>query len=152
MTTKEQIRTTAESTVKEFGPISGLGSEFGYNRASVEWLDDYIERSRNTGCFSADQVEALANNFACFLGECIRHTYGGEWQLRNGSWGVFFPDSGGAFPYSKVRKQFDDGNAGGESVLGFFDILPRILSGELDRQNQTTLARIRATLRRWFGA
>jgi len=151
MTPEEHIQATAELVVKEFGPISGLGSAFGYNRASVEWLDDYIERSRNTGCFTAGQVETLANNFARFLGECIRNTYGGEWQLRNGSWGVFFSDSSGALPYSKVRKQFNDGNSAGESVLSFFDVLPLILSGELDRKNQSALARLKAILGRWFG-
>jgi hypothetical protein len=152
MTPEEQIRASAESVVKEFGPISGLGTAFGYKRASVEWLDDYIERARNGEHFSAEQIESLVQGFSCFLGECIRNAYGGQWQQRDGSWGIFFQDSSGAFPYNKVRKQFDDGGAAGQSILSFFDVLPLILSGELDRQKQPVLTWLKAIWGRWFGA
>jgi len=152
MTPEEQIRANAELIVKEFSPISGLGAAFGYNRASVAWLDGYIERARDSGSFSESQIESLAQCFSCFLGECIRNTYGGDWHQRDGSWGIFFRDSSGAFPFSKVRKQFDDGSAAGESILSFFDVLPIVLSGKLDKQNQSLFMRMKAILRRCFVA
>ena len=135
MTPEQEIYENATRIVAECGPISGLGSEFGYNRASVEWLDGYIERLRADGRFSQEETKNISVVFACFLGECIRATYGGEWRKQNGAWGVFFKDSSGAFPFSKVHKQFEDGSEGGESILSFFEVLPKILSGDLDRES-----------------
>jgi hypothetical protein len=134
MTPEQQICENAALIVTECGPISGLGPGFGYNRQSVQWLDGYIERIRADGRFSPDQTENMSQLFACFLGECIRATYGGEWRERDGTWGVLFKNSSGAFPFGKVRKQFESGNDGGESILGFFDVLPEILSGRIHQR------------------
>lgn len=134
MTPEQQISENAALIVTECRPLSGFGPGFGYNRQSVEWLDGYIERLRADGRFSPGQIENMSELFACFLGECIRATYGGEWRKRDGTWGVFFEDSSAVFPFSKVRRQFESGNESGESILGLFDVLPEILSGRIHQR------------------
>jgi hypothetical protein len=134
MTPEQKIYENAALVIQKCQPISGLGTGFGYNRNSVEWLDGYIERLRADGDLANEQAENLTQIFACFLGESIRATYGGAWREQNGTWGVFFKDSTAAFPFSKVHKQITDGREGGDSILSFFDILPQILDGSLYRE------------------
>ena len=39
-----------------------------------------------------------------------------------------------AFPFAKVRKQFDNGHEGGESILSFYDVAVDYVSkGKLNR-------------------
>jgi hypothetical protein len=150
MTPEEEIKENARGVIEGCAPLSGLGSRFGYNRESVEWLDGYIERLRDSGKFNEEeQIKGLTINFGSFLGECIRSAYGGEWREHNSTWGVFFKDSSAAFPFSKVRKQLEDGPF--DSFLSFYDVLPRILSGELEKQAEPGPPKWKATLKRWFG-
>ncbi len=55
-----------------------------------------------------------------FLGECIIHCHGGEWRQDQFGWGIHFDDGNAAYPFAKVRKQFDNGIEGSDSILGFF--------------------------------
>ena len=119
MSVEERIRANAKLAIGRLGPISGLGSEFGYNRVSVEWLDGFIERGR--GNIKAD--DGLAQVLGSYLGECIIHVYGGGWRERDGRWGIFFDDSNAVFPFSKVQKQIENGRDTGDSVLNFFDMV-----------------------------
>jgi len=152
MTPEQEIHETAARVIESCGPLSGLGWRFGYNRESIEWLDGYIERLRDGGKFTEEkQAQNLVATFGCFLGECIRATYGGVWREHNGAWGVFFSDSTAAFPLSKVRKQFENGAASGDSILGFYDIVPEMLSGNFERQPVPRESWWKASLRRWFG-
>lgn len=152
MTPDQEIYENAVRVIEGCAPLSGLGSRFGYNRESVEWLDGYIDRLRASGKFNEEeQLRNLTVSFGCFLGECLKAAYGGAWREHNGAWGVFFKDSSAAFPFSKVRKQLEDGSEGGESILSFYDVLPRIRSGELDKQAEPGPPKWKAILRRWFG-
>jgi len=152
MTPEQEIYENAARVIEGCAPLSGLGSRFGYNRESIEWLDGYINRLRDSGKFKEQEhLKNLTITFGCFLGECIRAAHGGAWRERDGACGVFFEDSSGAFPFSKVRKQLDSDSGGFHSILSFYDLLPRIQSGEFDKQAEPDLPKWKATLRRWFG-
>lgn len=119
----EDIKANAEMVVRELRPISGI--DFGYTRESVEWLEGYIERLRNSGAFeSAEMKEKGISVFGSFLGECIVRCYGGTWQQHEGTWCVAFSGSDLAFPFAKVAKQIDYGL--GDSIRSFFDLMPVI--------------------------
>ncbi len=66
-------------------------------------------------------------NLGYFLGECIRHSYGGTWAFHNGTFGVVFSPKDSVYPFSKVQKQWTSGNAGGESVLSLYRTLPLVM-------------------------
>lgn len=124
----EKIRANAELAVQQMGPLSNLGAGFGFNRESIVWVEGYIERLRNSGEFSDTQkIGNLSSVLGSFLGECIVQTYGGEWRNPNDRWGIYFSNQSAAFPFAKVTKQFENGLEGGDSILGFFDLIPRVL-------------------------
>ena len=95
--------------VQQLRTLSGI--DFGYTNESVEWLEGYIERLRNSG--ESDNVEAkdkLTSVFGSFLGESIIRCFGGRWkQHESGMWCVAFNDEDMAFPFAKVAKQMDNG-------------------------------------------
>lgn len=128
MTDLEMIRGNADMVVRKVGPLSNLGESFGYNRASVEWVDGYIERLRASGQFTEEEkLQNLISVLGSFLGECVVRVHGGEWRNVDRGWGVYFTNSSAAFPFAKVSKQFASGLEGGDSILGFFDMIPEIL-------------------------
>jgi hypothetical protein len=122
MEPREAIQQNARLVIEKLGPLSGLETRFGYNRESVEWVDGFIERQRLRPEVKANPEE-MVQVLGSFLGECVLHTYGGEWREHDGSWGVFFDAGNAVFPFAKVRKQFDNGLEGGDSILGFFEII-----------------------------
>lgn len=119
MLIEKRIRKNARLAISKFGSISGLGERFGYNRASVEWVDDFVERGREGSKIDGGLVQVLGS----YLGECVIHVYGGSWREHKGSWGVFFDNSNAVFPFSKVQKQIENGRDKGDSMLSFFDML-----------------------------
>ena len=101
-----------------------------YDRASVEWLNGYIERIRPH--LDESSIGGIANPIGAFLGECIIANYGGQWRESEGTWGVFFSernDRSAAFPFNKVRKQLLNGSE--DSILSFYDVIP-VVFGESD--------------------
>ena len=125
---EETIRANARLLVDKFRSVSDLGIRFGYNRESIEWVQGFIERERNTRNSSSNIPETLIQVIGSYLGECVVHTYGGAWREHEGTWGVFFDDSNAVFPFNKVRKQFENGLSAGDSILGFYDVIgPAIL-------------------------
>ena len=102
MTPEQEIYENSVRVIEGCAPLSGLGSRFGYNRESVEWLDGYIDRLHDGGQFKEEeQLKNLTINFGCFLGECIRAAYGGAWREHDLAWGVFFEDQ--AVPSPSAR-------------------------------------------------
>ncbi|HTS12918.1 MAG TPA: hypothetical protein VMH00_12430 [Candidatus Limnocylindrales bacterium] len=127
MTEEQAIRTKAHAALAKFGEMSRMRAKFGYNRETVAWLEGFIERQRRREDIAEQEVEDLIQLVGSFLGECLISKYGGAWRLHEGSWAVFFSDSNAAFPFSKVRKQFEHGIDDGESILGFFDVIPLVV-------------------------
>jgi len=129
---EEHIRANAEMVIQELRPLSGI--DFGYTRESVEWLEGYIERLRSSGEFdNAETKYKLMSVFGSFLGECLVRCYGGTWQEHGeGDWCVTFENGTRAFPFTKVRKQMENGPCDG--IESFFRAIPAILkhsSGEV---------------------
>ncbi|MBI1177488.1 hypothetical protein GC207_08620 [bacterium] len=113
--------------IAQLRPLSW--KDFGYNRKSVEWLEDYIERLRAGGEFEDENNRhKLESVFGSYLGECLVQCYGGSWIQREGTWCVAFDDQNVAFPFSKIAKQIDNGLDDG--IAGFFRVVPEVF-GEL---------------------
>jgi hypothetical protein len=117
------IRKNAQKVIDRFGSSGTLGAKFGYNRDSVAWIDGFIEGLRGMN-LTVDEVESWVQLIGSYLGECVIETYGGVWREQDGALGVFFNESCGAFPFNKVRKQFENGIE--DSILCFFVVIPAI--------------------------
>jgi hypothetical protein len=101
------------------------GVVVGYDATGVRWLDQYINGQRARA--SESTKEKLPNTLGSYLGECIRHSYGGRWiQDQEHGWAVKVNQRVTVFPFSKVRKQLH--NADGDSVLGLFTAIPALLN------------------------
>lgn len=111
--------------VQQLRPLSDI--DFGYTRESVEWVEGYIERLRNSG--ELDDVEMknkLTSVLGSFLGECIVRCYGGTWRQHEGEWCVAFDDDNMAFPFAKVAKQIENGRE--DSIGSFFNSIAAIFN------------------------
>lgn len=117
------IRANAEMVVEKLGRLSGLDEPFGFNRASIAWVESFIEQQRKAERMNPEAAETLVDMLGSFLGESILHSFGGEWRMEGGLWGVFFDEHNGAFPFTKVKKQFVNGVDGGDGILSFFDTI-----------------------------
>ena len=101
-----------------------LGIEVGYDEAGVRWLDTYIDGQRSA---ATEAVRAkLPSTLGSYFGECIRRTFGGEWQQDEAGWVVKINEHLSVFPFSKVQKQLT--NEEGDSVLGLFTAIPPLLA------------------------
>ena len=103
---------------------SGFG--FGYDAQSVAWLDGYIERQRARDEITQEMVDGLVNVFGSYIGECIINCYGGHWQNVDGQWRVSFDSANAAYPFAKVRKQFQNGSE--DSVKSYFEMIPIVFT------------------------
>ena len=120
---EEHIKANAEMVVQQLRPLSGI--DFGYTQESVEWLEGYIERLRNSGELESVEMKGkLTSVFGSFLGECIVRCYGGAWTQHDGVWCVAFNNDNMAFPFAKVAKQIDNGRKDG--IRSFFTAIPVI--------------------------
>ncbi|WP_394488111.1 polymorphic toxin-type HINT domain-containing protein [Roseateles sp. BYS96W] len=97
-----------------------MGQELAYDRDSVAWLDDYIERARLHT--PKENWPGAIQLIGSFLGECLVHALGGEWVSDGGS-GCVQTRSGMTFTHNKVSKQYDGGRESGDTILGFFDAI-----------------------------
>ncbi len=120
MTDEEKLRANAALAVETLAPLSDVAG-FGFNRESVAWVEGYIERQRVRPDMTDETKNGLVSVLGSFLGECLIQTYGGKWKKDEGGLGVFFDEGNAAFPINKVRKQFDNGIDGGDSILSLFD-------------------------------
>lgn len=114
--TFEQQAAFLVSTLSKDGVV-----ELGYDDASVEWVDGFVERQRARG--DASLAQGLTNVVGAYLGECIIRNYGGQWRADDdGAWGVFFDTQNAAFPFTKVAKQFANGAE--DSIYSFYRTIP----------------------------
>lgn len=124
----EHIKANAEMVIQQMRPLSG--TDFGYTRESVEWLEGYIERLRQSGKFEAGATkDKLASVFGSFLGECIVRCYGGNWTERGGVWCVTFEGDNVAYPFAKVSKQMEHGLEDG--IGGLFRAVPVLFKDQV---------------------
>ncbi len=62
--------------------------------------------------------------------ECIRHKYGGRWAEHDGHYAIEFDDRNAVFPFSKVAKQFENGQE--DSIESLFTLIPLVF--KLDKR------------------
>jgi hypothetical protein len=128
-----QIKANAELTIQHLRPLSRI--DFGYTAESIDWLEGYIERLRNSGELAdAAMREKLTNVFGSFLGECVIRRYGGSWTNRDGVWCVAFDEANAAYPFAKVAKQIDNGVE--DSIGSFFRAIPAVFADHVRLQSQ----------------
>jgi hypothetical protein len=125
----QQIRSNANLVVE--GSNKSCGFQFGFDARSVAWLDGFIEKLRS-GPFSDEQREGMEINISCYLGEAILRNFGGIWSLNEQGWHILFPIGTRAFPFSKVRKRFQDGEF--DSIASFYRIAGEFAKPESERQ------------------
>jgi hypothetical protein len=121
---EERIKANSEMVIQKLQPLSGI--DFGYTQESVEWMEGYIERLRESGELeTVEMKDKLASVLGSFLGECIIRSYGGSWkEHESGMWCVAFNEKDMAFPFVKVLKQMDNGLEDG--IASFFSAIPII--------------------------
>lgn len=122
MEMEKQIKDLAQNLVSTLSEM--LGVNLKYDRASVEWMDGYIERIRPT--LDKSSVDGLANSIGSFLGECIIANHGGTWREADETWGIYFDEKNAAYPFAKVQKHLLNGRA--DSILSFYDVIPVVFS------------------------
>lgn len=121
----ERIKANAELVIQNF-PEQNLG----YNEESVAWLEGFIERQRER--MDTGQAQGLIQTLGCFLGECIRHNFGGEWQEDENGLALIFSNGNACFPLNKTGKQFANGIENGDSILSFYQTIPIIFGDQLN--------------------
>jgi hypothetical protein len=120
------IRANADLVVEKLGPSSDV-EPFGFDEASLEWLDGFIERQREREDATPVFVDRMINILGSYLGECIIRSYGGRWSRGEEGWRVELDAKNAAFPFAKVRKQFENGEE--DSVYSFFTLIPLVFPG-----------------------
>lgn len=127
--TLSQIAHNGEFAVREFGAL--VDFPFGLNKDSVAWVEGFIERQRAAG--HAEPGGGLHSVIGSFLGEAIIAAAGGRWDEDGNGIGILFANGNKCFPFAKVGKQFENGRAGGDSILGFYDVaVEQVATGRLD--------------------
>jgi hypothetical protein len=123
------IKANAEMTIQQMRLISR--TDFGYTRESVEWLEGYIERLRQSGELQAEATrDKLVSVFGSFLGECIVRCYGGVWAEKEGVWCVFFEGENCVFPFAKISKQMEHGLE--DSIGSLFCTVPVVFKDHIN--------------------
>lgn len=117
---REAIEKNAALVRRTMPDVAGI--PFEYDEASVEWLDGYIDRMR--GQFG-DEPGRLSQVLASYIGESIRHAYGGRWVDAEDGIGIEIRPDFIVFPFNKVNKQFENGPE--DSVLSFYQSIPALL-------------------------
>jgi hypothetical protein len=119
---EQNFKSLADNFVSTAARDSGVSLTF--DRASVAWTDEFIERLRPA--IHESLIDGLSVSIGAFLGECVRASYGGEWRRsEDGTWGVYFDDMNAAFPFAKVQKQLKNGKE--DSILSFYEVIPVVL-------------------------
>jgi len=121
--TLERVKAAAEKFRESF-PEQNLD----YNEESVAWADGFIERQRIRP--EMQDGGGLAQVVGCFLGECIRKNFGGEWESTENGLAMTFNNGNSCFPLNKAQKHFANGD--GDSILSFYQTIPILFGDHLN--------------------
>jgi hypothetical protein len=98
-----------------------------YDGDSIKLLEGFIERQKTQ--FTQEEKEGLINSCAAFLGQCIIENYGGNWKRDPDDHSyIAFDEKNCVYPFSKVRKQFENGLD--DSIHSFYTVIPWIFKLE----------------------
>ena len=80
--------------------------QLDYSKDSISWLDTYIERHRDE--LDERDKSLLQEKFGAYLGESIRHNYGGRWVKGSGDrWMIVFDEDYQASPFELIGEHLD---------------------------------------------
>lgn len=103
-----------------------------YDAAAVERLAAFIEEQRAT--IKPGEREGVITALGCFLGQCLVHTYQGEWAAGlDNTTGVGIGGKSFFNPFYRVSQQLAHGLP--ESVAVFFAQVPTHLQAAQRRKN-----------------
>jgi len=129
--TDEEVAAVCREWAEQFIKLIAerLEVSLGYERDSLVWVENYIERNRQTFA-QMSSIEGTVNLIGAFLGECLIQRYGGHWCEHNRQWGIALAGEKSyyAFPFAKVEKQIREGL--GDSVVSFYDVTNDLLQGK----------------------
>ena len=80
--------------------------DLDYSADSISWLDSYIDEHRAK--LDAGDKSVLREKLGAFLGESIRHNFGGRWvKGADGSWMIVFEQEGEASPFDIIGEHLE---------------------------------------------
>jgi len=80
--------------------------QLDYSADSISWLDAYIDEHRAK--LDDGDKSVLREKLGAFLGESIRHNFGGRWvKASDGSWTILFDEERQASPFDIVGEHLD---------------------------------------------
>ena len=126
--TRRRIQHNAALVVEQMQSLTDF--DFGYDEASVSWLDGYINRMRTQKELTSEKTESSVQVLASYLGECIIHTYGGRWDDEGGEIAVLFSKGNSVYPFNKVKKQFANGSE--DSINSLFTLIPIVFAAHME--------------------
>lgn len=116
----QKIRANTAFAIDEFRTAAEM--EIGFDAYSVAWVEGFVERARERYAESG-VPSGLVSVIGSYLGEAIIAETGGQWMQDDaGHIAVQFPNQDAVYPFGKVEKQFDQGVAGGESILSLYTV------------------------------
>ena len=129
------IKANVDFAIAEFGKLTDV--PFGLDKSSVEWVEGYIERMRRR--MSEPPASGLVSVLGSFLGQAIIAATDGQWNEDPAHGiGIKFASGDWCFPFAKVKKQFEEGLEGGESILSFYNIAVNyVAKGKLRNSDDT---------------
>lgn len=80
--------------------------QLDFSADAITWLDTYI--NQHASDLSDNEKTVLREKFGAFVGETIRHNYGGQWVQADGDeWMIVFDDSAQTAPFEMVTATLD---------------------------------------------
>ncbi len=122
----EEIAANVRLAIEKLTPLADEG--FGLDRASVAWVDGFIDRQAARPDFDPDRIGGLIGVLGSFLGEAIAVAVNGRWERHDGRWSVALPTGDRCFPFTKVDKQFRGGPGSGDSITSFYDVMVDVVA------------------------
>jgi CRISPR/Cas system CMR-associated protein Cmr5 small subunit len=103
-----------------------------YNEDSIKFLEGYIERQKTRE--DLKNFDSIVTDLGSYVGECIIRNYNGTWGQDNRGFHIKFDDSNKVYPFSKVKKQFENGLS--DPVLAFYRSIPIIYKTRLSTMEE----------------
>lgn len=107
----DKVRANAELVLNAFPD-----ADLGYDARSVEWIDGYIERNRES--WGEDERNSLTSVLGSFLATCIVESLGASFDEDEYGLAVVFGDGNRAYPINKTGKHINEGSE--DSILSFY--------------------------------
>ena len=99
-----ELREDAELVIEVLSEKEDI--QLDYSADSISWLDAYIDEHRAK--LDDGDKTVLREKLGAFLGESIRHNFGGRWVKEgDGSWMIVFDEEHQASPFDIVGEHLE---------------------------------------------